>query len=130
MAFDRLTYTGLRDLVAAELRRRIAEGRTTSAAIARRCAIPQGQVHNWLSGRRQLSPVLVDQVLACMRIDLMGLVTEALPDAEAPGRFGPGWMADALDIAVVVGVPSEGGAAAVGAEEVAANVPGGDALDA
>ena len=62
----------------------VREGWTVSG-LARVCAIPQPTLHNWLSGRSQLSPELVDQVVICLRIDLAELASRAPdPRPEAP----------------------------------------------
>lgn len=84
-----VTYTGLRALIADEVRGRVRAGWSV-ASIGRRCAISQPMLHNWLAGRRQLSPEFVDQVLACLGIDLCLLMASASgPPPAAPPIAAP-----------------------------------------
>jgi transcriptional regulator with XRE-family HTH domain len=71
----------------AHMQRRVSNGEITERSLARLSGVSQPHLHNVLKGTRSLSPDMADQILRCLRIDLLDLAASA--DVRACPREGP-----------------------------------------
>jgi hypothetical protein len=97
-----MDFHSLRLRLIAHVQSRLRNGEITERGLARLSGISQPHMHNLLNGTRVLRPEMADQILRCLRIDLLDLLGEGEPGATrhasrstAPYRTVPlldGWI--------------------------------------
>lgn len=70
-----MTFSEMQQRFAEHLRERIRSGEVTERALAHRSGISQPHLHNVLKGKRFLSAGRADQILRCLDLDLVDLIT-------------------------------------------------------
>ncbi len=79
-----MDFHSLRLRLIAHVQSRLRNGEITERGLARLSGISQPHMHNLLNGTRVLRPEMADQILRCLRIDLLDLLGEGEPVVPRP----------------------------------------------
>jgi transcriptional regulator with XRE-family HTH domain len=69
-----MTFSDLHERLIENLRQRVRSGEMTERGLARATGVSQPHIHHALKGKRLLSAVTADQILAQLHMDLLDLI--------------------------------------------------------